>query len=90
MEEGQLKKRIQHDTCIVLKGVPLSIDELNETTVYDPVYTHFETVKTAIDDARKEFPHIHELPNGTFIYDAPEGEQWFKKWFGIEKEKTKP
>ena len=95
MSEGELKKRIQQDVCVVLKGVPLSVDELQKTTVYDPVYTHYETVKTVLDEARADI-----VPGEEYWFDWAKTSQEndsqivkdyknmllrFLKWFGEPK-----
>jgi hypothetical protein len=92
MSEGKFKNLIlyTHRTFMDLyydREERFSESQKNIEAHPDPLLDNFismELMEGYLNQAKKEFPHIHKLPDGSFIYDAKEGEQWFKKWFGHE------
>ena len=92
VEEGELKKRIEQNSCIVLKGIKLTKKELLDQTVYDPIAIDYREIVDMFEEAKKEFP-IEIVPYkneiGFKFYGTKNAQKklgetvlWFIKWFG--------
>lgn len=89
MSDGQLKKRIIHETVIDVDDIKQFVTEDRALLIKIPDEKYLVPLKDLwkiLDEAKKEVPDAFVLCQWTGEDDIEEMRKWVKKWFGdIEK-----